>query len=323
MKTRVLILGATGYVGRRLAAALHASDWAEPVAATRRKPVAGGDIETVFCEATDTSSLTQAAAGVDALVNCVAGSAEAMVATARAMAEVQASRSRPLRIVHFSSMAVYGDAVGRVDEDHPFASLPAQSYGGAKIQAEALLADVPQVGILRPGCIYGAGSPQWTERIVRLLRARRLGDLGPAGDGCSNLVHVDDVVAAAAAVLQRGADGAFNLAMAGAPNWNVYFMRLARAMGAVPVRRVTARRLKLEGKVLAPPLKILEIAGGKAGLRGLPPVISPALLRLWQQDIRLDVRRAEQVLGMQWTTLETGLAESLASRPGQSEETRN
>jgi len=89
------------------------------------------------------------------------------------------------------------------------------------------------------------------------------------------------------------------------------------------VRRMTARRLKLEGEVLAPPLKILEIAGGKAGLRGLPPVISPALLRLWQQDIRLDVRRAEQVLGMQWTTLEAGLAESLASRSGQSEEARN
>lgn len=322
MKTRVLILGATGYVGRRLAAALHASDWAEPVAATRRKP-ASGDIETVFCEATDTGSLTQAAAGVDAVVNCVAGSADVMVATARALAEVQTSRSRPLRIVHFSSMAVYGDAVGRVDEDHPFASLPDQSYGGAKIRAEALLAGVPQVGILRPGCIYGAGSPQWTERIVRLLRARRLGDLGPAGDGCSNLVHVDDVVAATASMLRRGAEGPFNLAMAQAPSWNVYFMRLARAMGAVPVRRIPARRLKLEGKLLAPPLKILEIAGGKAGLRGLPPVISPALLRLWQQDIRLDARRAEQVLGMQWTTLEAGLAESLASRPGQTEEARN
>ncbi|WZB74124.1 NAD-dependent epimerase/dehydratase family protein [Achromobacter insuavis] len=36
MKQRILVLGANGYVGRRVVAALAASDWAEPVAGVRR-----------------------------------------------------------------------------------------------------------------------------------------------------------------------------------------------------------------------------------------------------------------------------------------------
>ena len=37
--------------------------------------------------------------------------------------------------------------------------------------------------ILRPALVYGRGSALWSERVARLLRAGRLGDLGAAGDG--------------------------------------------------------------------------------------------------------------------------------------------
>ena len=138
---------------------------------------------------------------------------------------------------------------------------------------------------------------------------------GRRGDGCSNLVYVADVAAAAVAALRTpaAAGRAYNLAMAGAPSWNDYFLEFARALGAVPIARLSEKRLKIEGKVLAPPLKIAEILAGKAGLaRLVPPPIPPSLIRLWRQEIRLSSARAEQELGIAWRPLGAGLAETAA-----------
>jgi nucleoside-diphosphate-sugar epimerase len=302
MKTRILVLGASGYVGRCVVQALAATDWAEPVAAGRR---AAAGVRAV--DAASAASLGAALADVDGLVNCVAGAPETIVANARALRTALDSRNAALPVVYFSSMAVYGGAVGHTDEQ---ATLQGESaYGIAKMEAEQVLASCPSVTVLRPGCIYGGGSPQWSVRIAQLLRARRLGDLGAAGDGCSNLVHIDDVVRVVLAALRTpsAAGRAYNLAMSDAPRWNEYFVAYARALGATPVGRIGARRLKLETKVLAPALKIAEIAGRKIGARGLPPPVPPSLARLWQQDIRLDARRAEQVFGLTWTPWQAAL----------------
>jgi 2-alkyl-3-oxoalkanoate reductase len=302
MKARILVLGANGYVGRRVVAALAGTDWAEPVATSRRS-----DSGVRQVDAADAASLGAVFADIDGLVNCVAGAPATIVANARALRTVLEARTVPVPVVHFSSMAVYGSAVGHLDEQ---ATLDATSpYGLAKKEAEQLLAPLPTVTRLRPGCIYGAGSPQWSIRIADLLRAQRLGDLGAAGDGCSNLVHIDDVVHAALAALRTPEAGghAYNLAMTNAPRWNEYFVAYARALGATPVQRIGARRLKLETRVLAPALKLAEIAARKIGVRNLPPPLPPSLARLWQQDIRLDSRRAEQTFGLAWTPWQAAL----------------
>jgi hypothetical protein len=105
---------------------------------------------------------------------------------------------------------------------------------------------------------------------------------------------------------------AFNLAMADPPTWNEYLIGFARALEAVPVARIGRRRLKIESKLLAPPLKIAEILCHKARISsiGLPEAIPPSLLRLFRQDMRLDVTRAEQSLQMRWTALAEGLQHS-------------
>jgi nucleoside-diphosphate-sugar epimerase len=146
--------------------------------------------------------------------------------------------------------------------------------------------------------------------------ARRLGDLGARGDGYCNLVYIDDLVrAVAAAVTQPNVDGhAFNIAMSDPPTWNEYFIRFGQMLGGVPVRRVTQRRMKIETKLLAIPLKVGEIALGKIGLASAwPPAIPPSLLDLCRQEIRLDVTRAESALGLRWTPLEEGLRQTAAA----------
>src|SRR5207237_284416 len=111
--------------------------------------------------------------------------------------------------------------------------------------------------VLRPGIVYGPGSAQWSERVARWLHAGRIGDLGACGDGYCNLVHVSDVCAATLKALgTRDAAGrAYNLGSPQPPTWNEYFVEYGRALGAVPVRRISRRRLRIETKILAPPLK--------------------------------------------------------------------
>lgn len=311
MTQRVLVLGAGGFIGRRVVAALAATPWATPVAALHRSAPPAGAVETVRLDAADVAVLADVVANADAVVNCITGGAATIVDTARAL--FSAARRTPRRVVHLSSMAVYGAAVGTVDETAELRS-DGGAYAAAKVVAERLAASCEETVTLRPGCVYGPGSVQWSERIARWLTTHRVGDLGAAGDGTCNLVYVDDVVAAILAALRlpRIAGEAFNLGSPAPPTWNEYFVSFARALGAVPVSRISRRRLTLETQLWAPPLKAAELAVRFARLSRMriPSPIPPSLLRSWGQEIRLDVRKAQNVLGVAWTPAEAGLHET-------------
>jgi nucleoside-diphosphate-sugar epimerase len=335
---RVIVLGASGFLGRHVLAALAASGWAAPVAVSRNPyaaprtsllphgmrrdgdasdPTGPVSTERLACNATRLADLLRVLAGADAVVNCTAGSPTDTVDVARALAQVPAD----CRIVHVSSMAVYGAAAGRVDEA---SALPdgLGGYAGAKVAAERALSGHPNHVVLRPGCIFGPGGEQWTLRIARLLRARRLGDLGAAGDGACNLAPLDDVAAAVLATLCRPVSGvAFNIALPDPPSWNAFLVCFAIALGATPVARVPARQLRLEAR-LAVPLHAAALAlrriSPQAATR-LPDALTPSLLALMRQDITLDHRRADRLLGFARTPLGTALAQAAASlRPAKS-----
>ena len=197
---------------------------------------------------------------------------------------------------------MYGTATGLITEDAPLRG-DLGSYGAAKVDAERMLAPSNTV-MLRPGCIYGPASPLWTTRIARLLAAGRLGDLGVAGTGTSNVVDVQDVVRAVVAALTLPIPGAFNLALRDCPDWNGYFRALAKALD-LPCPAIPGWRLWMERWLIAPPLKLAELVGYDAAA-----IMSPSQLALWRQDIRMDVSSAEDRLGLTWTPLSETLARS-------------
>jgi nucleoside-diphosphate-sugar epimerase len=164
-----------------------------------------------------------------------------------------------------------------------------------------------QAVILRPGCVGGPGSALWVGRIAGWLRSGRLGDLGAAGDGWSNLAHVDDVCCALRQALslplRAGELPTFNLAAPDSPRWNDYFMDLALALRATPVARLSARRLWLDSHLLSPPLQAAQRLGQRLGLasRAWPQALPPGLARLWSQQIRLDSSAATAALSLRWT----------------------
>jgi nucleoside-diphosphate-sugar epimerase len=293
VKQRVLVLGSEHFVGTRVLQALSASDWATPV------PFPGPPASFSETHLKD----------IHSVFNGTMGRPDAILSQAQALYGALERIGSAARVVHLSSMTVYGTRTGEVVET---AALRPDlgAYGAAQVKAESLAARYSRSVILRPGCEYGPDCPQWSERIAHLLCSHRLGDLGAAGDGVCNLLFVDDLLEAILKSLKApDIDGAcFNLAMRSPPTWNEYFIRFARALGAVPVSRIGARRLKIEARLAAPPLKILEMMGRRMGFaRAISPAITPSLLNLCGQNITLSSGKAEEALELVWTPLPEGL----------------
>lgn len=314
MKQSFLVLGADQFVGSRVVAGLAATDWASPIAGVRLRGACRlTGVEERCVDPTSVASVRQALRGVAGVVNCTTGSPEAIVSSARALLASAASAADSLKIIHLSSMTVYGGAVGLVGESAPLRG-DVGAYSAAHVAGEAIVAAHPRVVIFRPGCEFGAQSDYWGGRIAQCLLAGRLGDLGAGGDGYCNWVDIDDVVqgvirAAENSQLERGI---FNLAHPQTPTWNEFLTRYAIALRATPVRRISHRRLRVESRLLAAPLKIAEIAARacRINARHLPVPIPPALIRVMGQEIKLDVSHAGSALGMRWKSLDTCLQQT-------------
>jgi nucleoside-diphosphate-sugar epimerase len=304
----VVVLGGSGFAGAAIIEALTRTGYAT-VSAQRHAPSARGNTTQIRWDATQSADIRHLSQGALCVVNAVSGNNRVLLAATRALL---AAADGACRIVHLSSMDVYGNTRGYVRED---ATLRADSrYGAAKIACENMLAGKDAV-ILRPGLIYGPGSAQWVGRIGRLLRAHRIGDLGKHGDGRCNLVFARDLGEAVVAAIGNSAAAgyAINIGMTAPPRWNDFLVAFGRSIGAVPVRRIPAWRLTVEASV-APALHLARHAAHALGRTPdiLPDLISPSLRRVFAQDIVLDCSLADRLLGFPHTSLADGLAESAA-----------
>lgn len=314
---RVVILGASGFVGSALTCLLCQKEGVEVVAGVRRFPPGIGTkdgVQYLLFEGTDRASVNNALRGATHVINCILSSD--MVSATYNICDA-ASKISNIHMIHFSSVAVYGGASGNLDENTPFSD-DGDGYCAAKIKCENIVQDFVRRGLMvttfRPSCIYGPGSVPWTLRIGRLLKARRLGDLGSKGDGRCNLVYIDDVAAAVwAAMTQIEINGntVFNLSNEAPPTWNEYLMQFGHAIGATPIRRLPDWQIRLEKKLLTPPLRVMH---SLANRRKLPDDWIPTPLswpmKFFQHDVVYDSGKAARTLTYQTTSYEEGLAKS-------------
>jgi len=96
------------------------------------------------------------------------------------------------------------------------------------------------------------------------------------------------------------------------PTCNEYLLRYAKALGAVPMKRIPMAS-ETGNQDAGVPLKVLEIAMLKIGgtYATLPP-IPASFLRLAGQEIQLDSTHARQLLGWEYGSLEQGLVKTAA-----------
>lgn len=127
-----------------------------------------------------------------------------------------AARAAGARLVHLSSVAVYGrgplPAGATVDEDFPFWPLaPVEYYARTKRLAEERLWEAHARGglwavALRPNVIYGEYDRQLTPRIVRFVRRGWVPQFGK-GHNRLSCVYAGNVAAAVVAALDADAPG--------------------------------------------------------------------------------------------------------------------
>lgn len=227
---RVLVTGATGFVGGRIAARLR--ERGDEVVASVRTP--SSRLHTMGVEQLEAGlDLTSDhLSGIDAVVHAAASVGPAMDDArtvnrdgTRRVCEAALAAGVD-RLVHVSTTSVYdldviGDAV--VDEDAPLATersgdSPAGSAGNAysvtKAEAEAEVIEATARGlstaVLRPPAVLGAGpTSTWGTRVPRRL----LEGNGPARhpETTYGFVHVEDLVDATLAALGSDARTTVNV----------------------------------------------------------------------------------------------------------------
>jgi len=237
---KVAILGANGFIGRRLVEYLHLGGLAQVRPVVRRANALAGlavfDLDCRIADALDAEALEQALAGCDVLVHCVAGDAKTIVG-AVGPAYAAAQRAGVRRLVYLSSGSVHGQApAAGTDEGTPLRDDQPIAYNNAKVRAERQLQKLRATGdvelvILRPGIVTGPRS-YWVESFASALVAGTA-SLVNGGQGICNSLYVDNLAHAVhLAMHAREVDGhAFLLGDAETVRWADLYRPIAGALG--------------------------------------------------------------------------------------------
>jgi nucleoside-diphosphate-sugar epimerase len=205
----VLVTGATGFLGRRLVAAL--LEEGHRVRALGRNPavcdrltLAG--VEVCRGDLRHAPVVDDACSGVDAVVHAGALSApwgrwadfQAINVNGTANVVVACRRYRVRRLVHVSSASVTFDGRSHLDltEEAPYPRRFTSACAATRKLAEDVVNAARKAGlatvIVRPRAMFGPGA----KHLPRLLDAARRGHLPQVGDGHNlvDLTYVDNVV---------------------------------------------------------------------------------------------------------------------------------
>jgi nucleoside-diphosphate-sugar epimerase len=263
-----LVTGATGQVGHHVIQRLQRDGW--EVRALVRDAARAGSLSRagVMLATGDTlepTGLVRAARGCDVIFHAAAvitprGGWEAF---SRPNVEgtrniIAAAESVSARLVHVSSVAVYGGAEryaaggAPTGEDSPLATLPESAfYARSKRESEALVMEAHAAGrvwatAVRPDVIYGTHDRQFVPRIGRMLR-RGIAPLVGGGRTTLAVVQADNVAdgMVRAAVTDLAGGRAYNLANDFDVTVAEFFTYAAEGMNVtlrrLPIPRLAAR----------------------------------------------------------------------------------
>jgi nucleoside-diphosphate-sugar epimerase len=297
---KILVTGASGFIGGRIVETLHRDGAANLRAGVARLPCSADlaqlPVEIAVCDLNHAGSLDVALQGVEVVIHCArtANEADSAAGTRRLLDRSKAAGVR--KFIYLSSVAVYGDADGLVEEETPAAGgLTPYARGKLASEHDCRSAASPSmaVSILRPALVYGPGSELWTTPYIARLRSGRWKRLGAGGEGRANLIYVDDVAAFAAFLARRdlGDYTVFNANGPDVPTWNDYLDLFADMLGAG--RPIGLQTTSLARAALLRPLRVLERrlltcgAGQLTSLSARSPLIGRAVQRLWD-DLALN-----------------------------------
>jgi farnesol dehydrogenase len=318
----VLVTGASGYLGGRIAARLaergHAvRGFVRDAARWTDRP---HSVEPVGGDIVDAPGVRRAIAGCDAVVHCAAmvkswardrqqfdrvnlGGLQNVLAGAKV---------EGARVFYTSSFIALGPTDGTTfDEDTPHAPIPPHNdYERTKAAADrvarAAAASGARLVRLYPGVVYGPGTITAGNHIVEnlALHARgKLPGLIGAGDRRLSFAFIDDVTSGFAAALERAADGSAYILGGDNKTLVDLFAAFAAATGINPPKR----RI---------PYGVAQFIGTmqrwRAELLGIEPQLTDEVVRIYEHEWAYASTRAQKELGYTITPLTEGIAKTAA-----------
>lgn len=305
---RVLVTGATGFIGGAVAAYLqHAG---HRVTTTGRDSVKGerlAGMGTVFVRAdlADADTVGRLRGPYDVIIHAAGLSSPWGPEHAFVRANVLATQhvvdlaaaAQPARVVYLSTPSLYMGASSRehVREDDPLPT-PVNTYARTKREGERIVEAARTRGvrsiILRPRAVFGPGDTTIFPRVVRALSTRKLPIIGD-GTNVVDLTYVDNVVHAidiACGTDETALDATYNITN-GQPIrlWDC-IDTIADAIG-VPRPRVRVPRMA--------GLAAATVAEWVAGLTRstTEPVLTRYGVHVLADTMTLDISRARARLG--------------------------
>jgi GDP-L-fucose synthase len=261
--SRIVILGATGFVGRNVAQAF-ADDGTHSVVAVRHRRAAWSHprVDWIDADLTDEADVSRALTGADIVVHAAAATAGAGANVADPLALVVdnqvmnahifagAHRSGVGHLIWFSCSIMYASSAKpqrETDYDPAIPLHPAYRGAGAtKVYFERMAEWYAGLGktkftALRHSNVYGPhdkydlGRSHFFGATVTKVLTARDGTIELWGEGTEgrDLIHVDDLVAAVRAAIERqpGAYGLYNIGSGAAPSVGAIAERIVRASG--------------------------------------------------------------------------------------------
>lgn len=283
-KKRILVTGATGFIGGRAMEIIHlAEDEGFSATAGIRQWSSAGRLgrlpaEIVTMDLLDKAQVEKALEGITHVIHCAKGTPEDTVEGTRNLLDISLS-SGIQHVIHLSTAEVYGDATGVVDEEYPN-QYTGNAYNKMKIDAEKVCFEYMDKGlpitVFRPAIVYGPYSNSWCWRFASLMLSGEWGKFEKYGEGKCNLVYVDDLVMTLITTLsnQEAVGKALNVNGPEITTWNEYFSRLNEMMGLPSLKLIKARTADKNTYVMAP----VRILGGVVKKHFLGPVKKAAEL---------------------------------------------
>lgn len=278
---RVLVTGATGFIGSHVVRALLARGDDVRVAVRASSPLdalEGLEVERVVGDITDRAAMRRAARGMERAFH-VAGTTNLRMDAATVL-RINAEGTRSVleacldagvaRVVHVSSVAAIGPARrgGALDERHvwtgPLGIPYADAKHAAEVEALRVAARGLEVVLACPAHVFGVGDARRSSTdVVRRFLLRRI----PAYvDGAICVVDVEDVAAGLLLCDERGAAGERYILGTRNYTWQRLFGELQHISG-------------IEGPAVRLPVKA-ALALAEASVRAPgPTVVTPSEVR--------------------------------------------
>jgi nucleoside-diphosphate-sugar epimerase len=320
MTDRVVVTGATGFIGRHLVPLLLARGY--EVTCIVRDPgkaagLASQGVSLARGDVTDRQSLVEPLRGAAALFHLAGwyavGAAEREkmhainVTGARNALGAAADLGVP-RIVHTSTLVVFGNTRGKVvDETYRVARDELTlEYERTKWDAHyAVAVPLQQAGapltIVQPGAVIGAGDASPHSEIFRYYVRRMPFMIGP--NAGTTMAHVDDIAEGHILAMERGRSGE-SYVLAAPPVAYRQVFEMCERIGGIPATKVWAPGwiAALGAKAMAPVEKL--------GVRS--SFSSEVLISLADYTFWASADKAKRELGWSPRPLEEALREVLA-----------